>query len=149
MKAVGFTDLNLSLVSSQQHLQEKSHRPSEGEHLETVLDSAHRLGFQTVVYFIIGMPEQSLQDAVETLCYLANKKCLIGPSPFYMTPNSPVHQEYECSDILSLASAGRDPHFSARLTALDVEKIGFSRDELYTVFRLTRVISIVKYFFHH
>lgn len=144
MKAVGFTDLNLSLVSSQEHLQEKSHRPSQGEKLETVLNNSHFLGFQTVVYFIIGMVEQTLQDAVETLCYLANKKCLIGPSPFYLTPNSPIHLEYKHSDLLILASNGKDPHFSARLTALDVEKIGFSRDELYTVFRLTRVINHLK-----
>jgi hypothetical protein len=85
-----------------------------------------------------------LQDAVETLCYLASKKCLIGPSPFYMTPNSPVHLEYKYSDTLTLASDGKDSHLSARLTALDVEKVGFSRDELYTVFRLTRVVNYLK-----
>jgi radical SAM superfamily enzyme YgiQ (UPF0313 family) len=144
MKAVGFTDLNLSLVSRQKYLQERSRRPCRGEGLEAVLDAACRSGLQTVVYFIIGLPEQSLEDAVETLCYLAEKKCLIGPSPFYLTPGSPVHSKYQSSKVLRLASAGKDPCFSARLTALDVEKAGFDRDDLYTVFRLTRVVNFLK-----
>jgi radical SAM superfamily enzyme YgiQ (UPF0313 family) len=144
MKTAGFTDLNLSLVSSQERLQDLSQRPRLGERFETVLDEAHSLGLNTVVYFIIGMPEQSLEDAVETLCYLAQKRCLLGPSPFYLTPKSAIHKKYRHSDVIKLASAGKNPHFSARLTALDVEKTGFSRDELYTVFRLTRVINSLK-----
>lgn len=144
MKTAGFSDLNLSLVSSQQHLRKKSNRPERGEHLDTVLDAADLLGFHTVVYFIIGLPEQSLEDAVETLSYLAKRKCLIGPSPFYLTPNSPIDLQYPQSSNLIRASTGNDPHFSARLTALDVEKPGFSRDELYTVFRLARVINHLK-----
>jgi len=144
MKTAGFSDLNLSLVSSQQHLRKTSHRPVRGEQLDKVLDAGDSLGFHAVVYFIIGLPEQTLEDAVETLCYLANRKCLIGPSPFYMTPNSPIDLQYQQSSNLIRASAGKDPHFSARLTALDVEKPGFNRDELYTLFRLSRVINHLK-----
>ncbi|MEE4241168.1 MAG: radical SAM protein [Desulfopila sp.] len=144
MKAAGFTDLNLSLVCSQERLLEMSQRPKSGEHLENVLNNADVLGLHVVVYFIIGLPIQTLEDAVETLCYLAQKKCLIGPSPFYMTPKSALHRKYHGTDALQPASSGKDICFSARLSALDNEKPGFGRDELYTVFRLTRVINYLK-----
>jgi radical SAM superfamily enzyme YgiQ (UPF0313 family) len=144
MKAVGFTDLNLSLVCSQERLQEMLQRPRRGEQLETVLHNAGSLGLHAVVYFIIGLPAQTLEDVVETLCFLALKRCLLGPSPFYLTPKSALYHRYKEGADIQRASAAKDNFFAARLTALDVEKPGFSRDELYSVFRLTRAINHLK-----
>jgi hypothetical protein len=90
------------------------------------------------------MPGQTVEEMWATLCLLAESRCLMGASPFYFTPGSPLHAQEKGNPKIRLASQGRDPFFSARLTALDLECADFSREDVYTCFRLSRVINYIK-----
>ena len=144
MERAGFETLNIALVSSDQMVLRFTERPHTVERFEAVVRSAVRVGLRVTAYLILGMPGQSIAEMVGTLRRLAASQCLVGASPFYFTPGSPIHVEREGDPCVRLASANRDPCFSARLSALDVETDDFDRDDVYTCFRLTRLVNHVK-----
>lgn len=144
MRAAGFERLNLALVSADPLTLEFTERPHTVEKFHWIMQIADRLDFRTTAYFIAGMPGQSLAVMADTLRVLAGERCLVGASPFYFTPGSPIHRRMANDSRLRLASFGRDHFFAARLTALDLETDEFSRDDVYTLFRLTRWVNYVK-----
>ncbi|MBN1443070.1 MAG: B12-binding domain-containing radical SAM protein [Planctomycetes bacterium] len=144
MRRAGFETLNISLVSSDEAVLRFSERPHGVEQFLRILDAAARLDLRTTAYFVIGMPGQTLDEMWSTLKLLAGARCLIGASPFYFTPGSPIHRMERDNPRIRLASAGRDPFFSARLTALDLETDEFDRTDIFTLLRLARVINHIK-----
>ncbi|MBE7437356.1 MAG: B12-binding domain-containing radical SAM protein [Spirochaetales bacterium] len=142
MRQAGFSHLNLALVSADEIVRRMTERPHTLERFYEVMEVARSLGFQITVYFIIGLPGQTLESMCSTLKVLAGSPCLLGVSPFYYTPGSPIHRQGHAD--LRLASAGRDPYFAARLTALDVESDLWDRRDLYTLFKWTRVVNAAK-----
>lgn len=144
MKNAGFDSLNLALVSSDSLVLKFSSRPHTVEKFCQIIRDANDLELRTTVYSILGMPGQTVQDMWQTLLFLAKTQCLIGASPFYFTPGSPIHQKECRNPHIQLASKNKDAFFSARLTAMDVETNTFNRDDIYTLFRLTRVINHIK-----
>lgn len=142
MRRAGFSHLNLALVSADEIVRRMTERPHTLDRFYQVLEVASRLGFRTTVYFIIGLPGQTLESMCRTLKVIAREQCLPGVSPFYYTPGSPIHAQTHAG--LRLASAGRDPYFAARLTAMDVESDLWERRDLYTLFKLTRVVNAAK-----
>ncbi|MDD5218691.1 MAG: radical SAM protein [Candidatus Omnitrophica bacterium] len=136
MQRAGFTHLNIALVSLDAATHEAAHRPhSTQKYLEVVRESA-RLGLKTVSYQILGFPGEPLESMIQTLAFSAGLPVLLGASPFYLTPGSPM--------------ADRFPPFSdedlirARLTALARETDQFKREDIYTLFITTRIINFLK-----
>jgi radical SAM superfamily enzyme YgiQ (UPF0313 family) len=144
MKEINFSSLNISLVSSDKTVLKFSDRPHTVKKFKEIVNMAARLDIKVTAYFILGMPGQSLEEMWNTLCELASVQCLAGASPFYFTPGSPVHKKMHDDPSIHLASRGKDPFFSARLTAMDLENSEFARDDIYTLFRMTRVINFLK-----
>ena len=145
MRTAGFSSLNLALVSSDKIVQEFSKRPHTVKKFYEITRIAAKLNFRVTAYFILGMPGQTLRDIWNTLKILAESKCLIGASPFYFTPGSPIHKKEIDNPAHRLESNnGGDPYFSARLTTMDLESSTFQRDDIYTLFRFTRVINYAK-----
>lgn len=144
MLRTGFRCLNLSLVSADRALLKSANRPHRLTKLNSVIEIATTLGFTVTVYFIIGMPGQQLAEMWNTFKQLATSQCLMGPSPFYFTPGSPMHRKHRQAFSQHLASNGQDPYLSARLTTLDLESTDFCRDDIYTLFRLTRIFNWIK-----
>lgn len=144
LKVAGFSSLNLALVSSDDMVLRFSDRPHTVERFRSVVASANRLGLRVTAYGIFGMPGQSLEEMWETLRVLAQTQCLVGASPFYFTPGSPIERKERGNPRIRLASQGKDAHFSARLTSMDLECDAFDREDIYTLFRLTRVVNAVK-----
>jgi len=144
MKRAGFTSLNLSLVSSDKDILSLSNRPHTVEKFKNIIRYASELDLPVTAYYILGMPGQTIAEMLNTLFMLAGEQCLIGASPFYFTPGSPIHSLLKNDPSIKLASSGGDPYFSARLTAMDVETIHFTREDIYTLFRLTRLINHIK-----
>jgi radical SAM superfamily enzyme YgiQ (UPF0313 family) len=144
MREAGFESINLSLVSTHESMVSQLNRPHSLEKFHNVVWQAVELDLRVTAYAIMGMPGQSLEEMMDTVKALSGSQCLIGPSPFYFTPGSPIHKQLGNSPRIILASKGRDPFFSARLTALDVEHEDFSRDDIYTCFKLCRVINYFK-----
>jgi radical SAM superfamily enzyme YgiQ (UPF0313 family) len=135
MFEAGFSQLNLALVSSDKSVRETTKRPHTLGAYIKVVNKAHELGFKIVSYQILGLPNESLESMIQTLAFNAHLPVLLGASPFYRTPNSPIARG------LVLA---KEDYVKARLTALAIETDNFSRDDIYTLFVTTRIINFLK-----
>ena len=136
MRQAGFRELNLSLVSNEPAVCEAVHRPHDWNKFRHLVGAAHSLGFRVVAYQILGLPQDTVDGMSKTMAELARLPVLIGASPFYLTPGSPIAA---CFPPLS-----PDDIVRARLTAMAVETSKFSRDDLYTLFITARIINFIK-----
>src|SRR4030095_4219834 len=100
-----------------------------------VVQKAHQLGFKIVSYQILGLPNESLESMIQTLAFNARLPVLLGASPFYRTPVSPIARGLDLTD---------EDYVKARLTAMAVETDGFRREDIYTLFITTRIINFLK-----
>lgn len=135
MHRAGFSQLNLALVSSDKTVRETTKRPHTLDAYLRVVNKAHALGFKIVSYQILGLPNESLDSMIQTLAFNARLPVLLGASPFYRTPNSPIARGLKLHET---------DFVKARLTALAIETDNFSRDEIYTLFVTTRIINFLK-----
>lgn len=136
MKEARFTHLNLSLVSSNQTVLRTTKRPHTVAKYLQVVEQAWKLGFKIISYQILGLPFESLESMVQTLVFHARLPVLLGPSLFYLTPNSPLAHEMP-------AYHGIDPIY-ARGSAMAVETPYVNRRELYTLFLANRILNFLK-----
>ena len=97
MRQAGFSHLNLALVSSDKTVRETTKRPHTLEAYLRVVHKAAALGFKIVSYQILGLPNESLDSMIQTLAFNARLPVLLGASPFYQTPNSPIARGLELS----------------------------------------------------
>jgi len=135
MYAAGFSHLNLALVSSDKTVRETTKRPHTLESYLKVVDKAHQLGFKVVSYQILGLSNESLDSMIQTLAFNARLPVLLGASPFYRTPSSPIAGSLDLTE--------RD-YVRARLSALAIETDQFRREDIYTLFVTTRIINFLK-----
>ena len=135
MYAAGFSHLNLALVSSDKTVRETTKRPHTLEAYLGVVHKAAALGFKIVSYQILGLPNESLASMIQTLAFNARLPVLLGASPFYRIPNSPIARGMELTE---------SDFIKARLTALAIETNGFTRADIYTLFVTTRIVNFLK-----
>src|SRR5262245_27329549 len=135
MQLAGFSQLNLALVSSDKTVRETTKRPHTLEAYLKVVHQAVRLGFKIVSYQILGLPNESLESMIQTLAFNARLPLLLGASPFYRTPASPIARG------LDFTKGG---YVKARLTAIAIETDQFCREDIYTLFIATRIINFLK-----
>ncbi len=135
MKAAGFRQLNLSLVSANPDVCAAHRRPCQVAVFEQAVEDAFRLGVRVIGYQILGLPGESLDSMAQTLAYLAELPLLVGASVFYLAPGSALWEK----------ERGRaDQLESARLTALPTHSDLVSRDDLYTLLITARIINFLK-----
>jgi radical SAM superfamily enzyme YgiQ (UPF0313 family) len=135
MRQAGFSHLNLALVSSDKTVRETTKRPHTLETYVKVVSKAHELGFKIVSYQILGLPSESLDSMIQTLAFNARLPVLLGASPFYRIPNSPIARGMQLNE---------SDFIKARLTALAIETDHFTRRDIYTLFVVTRIINFLK-----
>jgi radical SAM superfamily enzyme YgiQ (UPF0313 family) len=135
MFQAGFSRLNLALVSSDKTVRETTKRPHTLEAYLKVVHKAAQLGFKIVSYQILGLPNESLESMIQTLAFNARLNVLLGASPFYRTPASPIARGLDFTEA---------DYVKARLTAMAVETDEFCRDDIYTLFVTTRIINFLK-----
>jgi radical SAM superfamily enzyme YgiQ (UPF0313 family) len=135
MFQAGFSHLNLALVSSDKTVHETTKRPHTLEAYLKVVHKAVQLGFKIVSYQILGLPNESLDSMIQTLAFNAGLPVLLGASPFYRTPASPI----ACGLHLT-----EEDYVKARLTAMAIETDAFRRKDIYTLFVTTRIINFLK-----
>ena len=136
MRRAGFTHLNLSLVSTNTKLLKGVLRPNRLKKYREVVKDATQLGFKVVAYQILGLPGDTLPSMIQTLVFNAKLPVLLGASPFYLIPNSPIARhcpEPSEADI-----------YKARLTAMAIETRDFRREDLYTLLITTRILNFLK-----
>ncbi len=138
MKRAGFKTINLSFVSTSPLTREKMGRPRPTDEFDKILEMAEQAGLHVIAYAILGMPGQTIEEMVDTLIYLMGKRVLIGPSIYYPTPGTPLFERCKRDGILP-------PHLSQwRSSAFPIETEEFNRLDLFTLFRLARVINFIK-----
>jgi len=135
MFRAGFSHLNLALVSSDKTVRETTKRPHTLEAYLKVVHKAVQLGFKIVSYQILGLPNESLESMIQTLAFNARLPLLLGASPFYRTPASPIARGLDFT---------KEDYVKARLTAMAVETNEFRREDIYTLFITTRIINFFK-----
>ena len=136
MRQAGFTHLNLSLVSTNTKLLKTVHRPNFLKKYREVVRDAAALGFKIVAYQILGLPGDTVPAMIKTLLFNAKLPVLLGASPFYLIPHSPIAGNF--------GKLSEPDIFKARLTAMAIETKDFKRGDLYTLFITTRIINFLK-----
>ena len=132
--SAGFRELNLSLVSSNEEINKKCQRPYSLEHFKNIVNLAHQIGFSIVSYQILGLPEEDTESMRRTLLVLTELPVLVGASPFYIPPKSPIAGYFPAQNAVDLVKA--------RLSALG--PYPDRRQEIFTLFTLIRVIDFLK-----
>lgn len=136
MRHAGFTHLNLSLVSTHAGLLRDLKRPNSLKKYKAVVKTAADLGFKIVSYQILGLPDDSLPSMIKTLLLSTRLPVLLGASPFYLIPRSPMAQRF--------GSLTEPEILKARLTAMAMETEHFSREDIYTLFITIRILNFLK-----
>jgi radical SAM superfamily enzyme YgiQ (UPF0313 family) len=136
MRQAGFTHLNLSLVSVNTALLKRVKRPNPLRKYREVIKNAAALGFKIVAYQILGLPGDTLPSMIKTLLFNAKLPVLLGASPFYLIPHSPIARNF--------GNPSEADIFRARLTAMAIETKHFSREDLYTLLITTRILNFLK-----
>lgn len=136
LKKSGFQRINLSIVDVNEKLQEDIQRGQFRE-FEKILNEFIETNIPIEVHFIIGLPQQKEEHIIETIVYLAEKKVLLGPSVYYMSPGSLAFFDHKkTKDDINLKYA--------RSSVLYPLNNDFSSIKLATYLRLTRFINFVK-----
>ncbi len=135
----GMRRINVSLVSSSGRTKEQVKRNTKLRKFEEVVRNACKLGMHCTMYFIIGLPNEGVEDMIKTLGYVAGLPALIGPSVYYHVPGSQLFSHLE-----GQARASRDNYRFFRSTAFFYECDMFTRKDLVSLFRLTRIINFIK-----
>ena len=136
MRLAGFSHLNISLVSSNEEVLRRLHRPQTVPKFLEVVAQAQALGFKITSYQILGLPYETLDDMIETLAMLARLPVLIGVSVFYLTPG--------CALSMEFPELSETDMFKARSTAMALECDHFSREDIHTFFISARIMNFLK-----
>ena len=135
MKGTGFRELNVSLVTASQKLQDAFRRPYEIDRFDkfsSLVKEARRLSFFVTAYVIIGLPGQTFAEAKATIDELLALDVLVGPSVFYLAPGSPM------LDRLDIPRAIKEDWNLYRSSAFAVETPDLSRAQLLELFSYAR-----------
>jgi len=137
MRAAGFKTLNLALGTTTADQLKRFNRNDVRRSFEAALHTARRHDLTAVGYIIVGAPDQSAEDSLADLLYLAGQRVLAGVSVFYPAPGS--------RDYLQCQQRGMLPqHFDLmRATALPLDQ-KTSRLESVTLLRLGRILNFMK-----
>ncbi|HEY7493634.1 MAG TPA: cobalamin-dependent protein, partial [Candidatus Tectomicrobia bacterium] len=139
MQQTGFRALNLALVTSDKQRQRATKRPGSTDHFDCVVQKGAEVGLEMVNYLILGLPASSIAEMLESIIHLMERPVLIGPSVFYATPGTASYRQ--CLEQGWLTS----PELALqRSTCFAVETPHCSRLDLVTLFRLCRVLNVVK-----
>ncbi len=138
MKQVGFTELNLSLVTPHRDRQDALRRPFHTRQFTDVVAAAHGIGLTITAYLIIGLPGDTVEDNLEAILFLSELPVRIGPSLFYLVPGAPLF------DTLRRQNAVPTAVRCYRSSYFPCEHPGFSRTSAMTLFRICRIINFLK-----
>jgi len=139
MKRTGFRALNLALVTSDKQQQRATKRPGSTSHFDRVVKKAAEVGLEMVNYVILGLPDSTIEEMLDSIIHLMQRPVLIGPSVFYATPGTGSYRQCLERGLLPSAELALQ-----RSTCFPVETKNFSRRDLVTLFQLTRFLNFIK-----
>ncbi|HOP85186.1 MAG TPA: cobalamin-dependent protein [Syntrophorhabdaceae bacterium] len=136
MIEAGFKRINLSIVDLSTSILKIQKRFSSNTFFEILpyLESTELL---MEVHFIVGLPQQSLKHILDTMIFLSGRRCLLGPSAFYVVPKIDA-----CEMVLG--SNWKEKMKYMRSSVLIPVNPDLSRTTLFTVMKLARFINFLK-----
>lgn len=136
MYSAGFRRLNFSLVDASRSVTDTQNRYF-GTNFLNLLPYLESSPFLTETHFIIGLPEQTADDVMNTIIFLMGKRVLLGPSIFYAAPNSATFDGMIGNDWEKNITAMRS-------SALFQANPLLPRSSLYTFMKIVRFVNLVK-----
>ncbi|MBN1277885.1 MAG: B12-binding domain-containing radical SAM protein [Deltaproteobacteria bacterium] len=136
MKQAGFTDLNIALVSASQRVMSELGRPHSLEKYNAVVEEAYLSGLNITSYQILGLPNETIDEMIDTLTILCRQPVLIGASIFYLTPGCELANQFP--------DPAESDYLKARSTAMAIETDQFGREDIYTLFIMARIVNFIK-----
>jgi anaerobic magnesium-protoporphyrin IX monomethyl ester cyclase len=137
MQIAGFRTLNLALATTSSIQLSRFNRPDVRNAFDRALTSAGKYHMDAVGYVIAGAPNQSAEESLDDLIFLAARRVLAGISVFYPAPGS---RDYERCRALKILP---DAFSLMRSSALPVSHVTSRRDAV-TLLRLGRVLNFMK-----
>lgn len=138
MWASGFQRLNFSLVDASTSITSRQKRHNS-DNFTKLLPYLEASDFLVETHFIIGLPAQRVDHVLDTIIFLMGKRLLLGPSIFYLAPNS------ETYDSLTATHEDVDQNFKQmRSSAMVPVNPELPREILYTFMKLVRFVNLVK-----
>jgi len=138
MQIAGFKTLNLALGSTSLIQLKRFNRPDIRKAFDRALQSAGKYNMTAVGYVIAGAPNQSAEESLDDLIYLATRRVLAGISIFYPAPGS---RDYERCRTLKILP---DTFSLMRSSALPISHTT-SAKEAVTLLRLGRILNFMKF----
>jgi radical SAM superfamily enzyme YgiQ (UPF0313 family) len=138
MKDAGFTHMDLALVTSNKAQREELTRPGNVDQFCDALSYVNARNFRTTVHLILGLPEDSVENMMESLLFLMEKPCLIGANIYYPVPGSSLFKQYREHICFP------DPLFW-RSTLASCESFEGHREATMALFYLARIINFMKH----
>ncbi len=135
MKKAGLNNLNISLVSIAPKTLKALRRPFDYERFQEVVTIASKININTVAYLILGLPNDTRNNMIDSIVCLAKLPVLIGASIFYKTPATKLNEDYIFNET---------EYLSSRSTAIAYEDSNFTRSDIYTLFIICRIINFLK-----
>jgi anaerobic magnesium-protoporphyrin IX monomethyl ester cyclase len=135
MDKAGFRRLNFSLVDIAPSVLDGQNR-KEQQSFICLLPFLESSPFLVEVHFIIGLPGQEPQSLLDTLLFLMERRLLLGPSIFYLSPGSAI-----------CGTAGGDsdiPFDTMRSSFMIPFNPLFPRTVTFTFVKLVRFINYTK-----
>jgi anaerobic magnesium-protoporphyrin IX monomethyl ester cyclase len=133
----GFRRLNFSLVDLAPSVLNAQNRRQQQSFI-ALMPHLETSPFSVEVHFIIGLPDQSPKDVMDTIVFLMGKRLLLGPSMFYISPGSPYYEN-------QLHDGGSHNAFRLmRSSVMLPANIQFPRPVTYAFMKLVRFINYVK-----
>ena len=138
MADTGFKTLNLSLGSASGTQLQRFSRPDVRAAHDRAVALARKKNLACVSYVIAGAPDQTPEDSLHDLLYLAARSTLAGLSIFYPAPGS---RDYDRCRTLGILPK----NFSLmRATAFPLDHTT-SRLQAVTLLRLCRILNYMKH----
>ncbi len=130
MFTAGFRRLNFSLVDASETItdQQKRHNADNFIGLLPYLEASD---FLVETHFIIGLLSQQVEHILDTIIFLMGKRLLLGPSIFYLAPNSEA-----CSNFTADHGDAVQRFRMMRSSAMVPVNPNLPRDTLYTLMKL-------------
>jgi radical SAM superfamily enzyme YgiQ (UPF0313 family) len=139
MKQAGLTHLDLSLVSAARETCDLLNRPFDTVLFREAVLLAQKAGLSINAYVIIGLPNETIDNMLQSLKFLHTLPVRIGPSIFYPVPATPLWDFCRKKGYIR----GED-YDLYRLSAIPVETERFTRKDIVTIFYISRILNIMK-----
>lgn len=129
-----FKQLNLSLSTATLSQLEKLERGGNPDRLKAIAQKARKLDLFPIIYFICGLKNDTEEQVITNLLYLAETKALSGISLFYPVPGLPGFTDKTLFNPM-------ESHKTAGSAAWPWSK-SLSTSQMLTAFRLSRILNL-------